>query len=227
MTLQKAGGIAAIIAALSYVVGFVLLGTMLAPAGYGSAEVDPAAVLEFLLGNRGLMLAWNLTIYVLNALCLVVLAAALSQRFRAAVPGLASLTLGFGVLWATLVLGAGMVANVGLEAVAVLQAAHPEEALRLWRVLHVVETGIGGGNEIAGGVWALVLGLAGLYSRTLGRALSGLAMAIGVAGLASVLPGLGEIGGAIFGLGFIVWFAWAGVTLIWTERGAAGAPATA
>jgi hypothetical protein len=40
-----------------------------------------------------------------------------------------------------------------------------------------------------------------------------LGLAVGVAGMATLVPQLAEAG-AIFGLGFIAWFTWAGLVLL-------------
>ena len=80
MTLIRTGGFAAIICALTYIVGFALLLTVLAPLGFGSGTIDPAAVVAFTVENPGLMIAWNSTIYVLNALALVLLVLAIHDR---------------------------------------------------------------------------------------------------------------------------------------------------
>lgn len=210
MTMDRWGSVAALLAAATYLVGFALLVTLI--PSFNTA--DPSAMVDFLAQNHGLMFAWNLTIYVVNAIALVVLAVALSERFRAHSPGLAQLALAFGVLWATLVLGAGMVANVGLAEVVRLHATSPEQAGELWHIVHLIENGLGGGNEIAGGVWALVLGLAGIVTTRLPRLLSGFGLIIGLAGVLTVVPSFSEIGGALFGLGYIAWFIWAGIALL-------------
>lgn len=214
MKLGKFGGIAAIIAALTYIFGFVLMVSVLAPAGFGGDATGPEQLVGFVVQNRTLMYVWFLTIYIINAVFLLILAVALFDRLKQAAPGLAQVSLAFGTLWATLVLGAGMVANVGLGEVATLYASDPDKAIDLWNIVSTIENGLGGGNEIAGGVWIVCLGLAGLASAALPRFLNYFSLIIGVAGLATVIPGLSEIGGAIFGLGFIAWFIWVGVVLL-------------
>ena len=118
-----------------------------------------------------------------------------------------------GLIWSTLVLGAGMIANVAVERVYAL-AADPEAATSLWLTLHAVELGLGGGNEIAGGAWILTVSLAGLASGTFGRLVAIVGAISGAAGLATILPPLGEIAGAVFGLGAIVWFVAVGAVLL-------------
>ncbi|MEL6838622.1 MAG: DUF4386 family protein [Pseudomonadota bacterium] len=214
MTLQRAGGIAALICAATYVFGFVLMLSVLLPNGFGASDPDPAQILGFLADHRGLMTLWYLSIYVVNGIFLLVLAIALFDLFRPDIPGLAQVTLGFGTLWATLVIGAGMVANVGLADVLLLNQTDPDRAAEVWQMVNTIENGLGGGNEIVGGVWVLLLGVAGLLAGAVSKPLSILGIVIGVAGLSTVLPALSEPMGAVFGLGFIAWFAWVGVALL-------------
>ena len=217
-TLMKPGGLAAIGCGLTYVAGFALLTTLLAPLGYGSADKDYGAMVSFAAENHALMMVWNMTIYVANAILLAFLAVALWQRLKPAAPGLAQLSLIFGALWATLVLGAGMMANVGMAEVLRVNAADPVRAAELFQIFHTVELGLGGGNEIAGGIWVLVLAIAGLATARLPKGLSVLGAIIGLSGLASSIPMLSEPLGAVFGLGFFVWFFWAGVALLRAQR---------
>ncbi len=212
--LKRFGAAAALLCALTYVYGFALMLTVLAPSGIGADHSDPATTAAFFAAHHGLVSSWYLAIYVVNGLALAVLAVALWDRFRPYLPGLAQVALTIGVLWATLVVGAGMVANVGIAAVVELHAADPAEAARLWRVVEVVENGLGGGNEIAGGVWAVLIGVAVLKTGLMARTFGWVSLAIGTAGLSTVLPALAPVTGAVFGLGYIAWFAWASVALL-------------
>lgn len=208
--LRTWGALAALVDAASYIFGFVLLLTLLAPSGYGS---DGAASVSFLAAHSGLMITWNLAIYVLNGLALALLAVALAGHFRPVAPGLAQAVVTFGALWATLVVGAGMVANVGLTAVVARHANDPTEAAQIWEIVHLVENGLGGGNEIAGGTWALIVGAGALATGLLSRPFGWFSVLIGASGLATIVPGLREAAGALFGLGYIVWFVWVGLAL--------------
>jgi len=212
--LTKIGGLAAIGCGLTYVIGFVFLVTVLAPLGAGSDAKDYGAMIAFAAENHAVMAIWNMTIYVVNGVLLAVLAVALWSRLKPETPGLAQVSLVFGGLWATLVIAAGMVANVGLkEAISVFDA-DPARAAELFQIFSTVENGLGGGNEIAGGVWILMLSIAGLMRAGLSKPLSGLGCVIGACGLVSAIPALSEIAGAVFGLGFIVWFFWVGIALL-------------
>lgn len=214
MTLIKTGGFAALACALTYCIGFALLLTVLAPLGFGSGDIDANAVVDFITENPGLMIAWNTSIYIVNALALVVLVLAIHAKLSPKTPAWAEVTRGFGLIWATLVLGAGMIANVSVEEVLHLAETDPQAAAQSWALLRAVELGLGGGNEIAGGVWLASVGLAALSSHSLPRLTALLAIAVGMSGLLTVIPATGEATGAIFGLGAILWFLLAGLSLL-------------
>ena len=214
MTLEKTGGLAALTCAATYLFGFALLVTLLAPQGFGSSEIDVGAVVAFIEARPGILITWNTVIYIVNALALAVLVVALHARLMGATPGWAAVARAFGLIWATLVLGAGMLANVTVERVGQLATTDAAAAADLWEVLHAVELGLGGGNEIAGGAWILTVSLAGLLGRSLGRIPAWIGIVTGASGLATILPPLGDTAGAVFGLGAIVWFIAMGVVLV-------------
>ncbi|MCR9108904.1 hypothetical protein [Marivita sp. XM-24bin2] len=214
MTLIKTGGFAALVCAATYLFGFALLVTLLAPLGFGTAEIDTAAVADFIHGSPGLMLVLNSTIYILNALALVILVVALSAHLRPTAPAWADVTRAIGLVWATLVLGAGMIANVAVERVLTLYPDDPEGAAALWSILHSVELGLGGGNEIAGAVWILCASVAGHRYRLMPKVTSFVGMCTGLAGLATLIPVIGDAAGAIFGIGAIGWFILIGLQLV-------------
>lgn len=210
--LQKLGGVAALIEAAAFVVGFALFLTVLVPAGYDSGD-DPVQSVAFLADNQALMYTWNLIIYVVFGISLVVLALALYERLKAGAPAMAQTATAFGLIWAGLVIASGMVANIGLGTVVELHGKDPAQAASAWLTLRTVETGLGGGNEIAGGLWVLLASWAALRAGGLPRALNYLGVVIGVSGLLTVVPAL-EVLGAVFGLGLIGWFVWLGMIML-------------
>lgn len=213
MTLRTFGGLAALTCAATYIVGFALILTVLAPLGFGTGQIDTAAVVAFIADRPGVLIAWNTTIYVFNALALALLVVALYRRIAEVSPDAAAVTGAIGLIWSTLVLGAGMIANVAVEHAHAL-ADDPEAAAELWQTLHAVELGLGGGNEIAGGAWILAVSIAGFLTGTLGRVIATIGTVSGAAGLATILPPLGDTAGAVFGLGAIVWFIAVGIALL-------------
>ncbi len=111
--LQKMGGVAALIMAATFVVGIALLFTLLVPAGYFAADVDPVQNAAFLADNQTVMFVWYLTIYVVFGVFLVALALALYERLKAGSPAMAQTATAFGLIWAGLMFASGMVANIG------------------------------------------------------------------------------------------------------------------
>ena len=111
--LQKMGGVAALIMAATFVVGIALLFTLLVPAGYFAADVDPVQNAAFLADNQTVMFVWYLTIYVVFGVFLVALALALYERLKAGSPAMAQTATAFGLIWAGLTFARGMVANIG------------------------------------------------------------------------------------------------------------------
>jgi hypothetical protein len=208
--LQKLGGIAALIEAATFVVGFGLLFTLLAPL---AGDVDPGQLVAFLADNQAIMYAWNLIIYVVFGIFLVVLALALYDRLKAGSPALVRTATAFGLIWAGLVIASGMVANDALGTVVDLYARDPAQAALVWVALDSVRNGLGGGNEIVGGLWVLLVSWAALRTGGLPRALNYLGVVIGVAGILTIIPAL-EALGAVFGLGLIVWFVWLGIVMV-------------
>jgi hypothetical protein len=119
----------------------------------------------------------------------------------------------FGLIWAGLVIASGMVGSVGLEAVAALHAQDAANAASVWSAIGAVQDGLGGGVEIVGGLWALLISVASMRSTALPAALGYLGMFVGAAGILTVVPALAELG-TVFGLGQIAWFAWLGIVMI-------------
>jgi hypothetical protein len=211
--MQKAGGIAALIEAATFVFGFVVFFTALAAGDYGSLAVDPVQNAAFLVHNQGLLYAFYLVIYVVFGAFLVVLALALFERLKAGATAMVQVATAFGLLWAGLVIASGMVANVGAGVVAALYPVDPAQAASTWLALHLVIHGLGGGNEIVGALWILLLSWAGLLGGGLPRALNVLGIAVGAAGLLTMVPALAPVG-AVFGLGSIAWFVWVGIVML-------------
>lgn len=126
---------------------------------------------------------------------------------------LAPVATALAMIWAGLVLAAGMIVNLSLGTVSDLADTNPTQAEAVWSGLDTVQNGLGGGNEIVGEVWILLVSWAATQSRVLPRALNYLGSVSGAAGVATIVPALEPVG-LIFGLGLIVWFAWLGFVMI-------------
>jgi hypothetical protein len=208
---QRIGGIAALTAAGTFVFGFALFATML--ADYATGDPTPAEAVAFLVDHQAALYVWNLVILIVFGVALIPLVLALHERYRAAAPAIVPMATVLGVIWAGVVIAAGMVANIGVGTVADLNDADPARAAVVWSALDSVQNGLGGGNEIVGGLWVALISAAALRTTAEPRSLHYLGILAGAAGIVTVIPALEAVGG-IFGLGLIAWFIWIGLALL-------------
>jgi Domain of unknown function (DUF4386) len=215
VNLQKSGGIAALIEAFAYIVGFIASATVLNPGNVSSWSA--VEKLAFVLDKKALFQLSNICIYVIFGIALVVLALSLHERLQAKANGMMKVATALGLIWAGLVIASGMIGNIGLDAVARIYAQNPEQAALAWRVISAVQDGLGGGVEIVGGVWLVLISLAALHAQQFSKPLNWLGVLVGMAGVLTAAPPLADMA-IIFGLGQIIWFAWLAVLLLRTQK---------
>jgi len=179
-------------------------------------SASDAEKFSFLTNNQVILSIVNLTMYVVFGLFLAVLVLALHQRMKNKAPALSQLASVFGIIWVGLVIASGMIANIGLGAVIDLSASNAEQAKTLWVVVNTIVEGLGGGNEVVGGLWVLLLSIAGLKIIELPKFLNFLGLFIGSVGILTIYPA--EILTEIFGLGQIIWFSWLGVAMLGSRQ---------
>ncbi|MBO6503414.1 MAG: DUF4386 family protein [Kordiimonadaceae bacterium] len=207
MNLQKFGGLAALFEAAAYIFGFWLFLGYLDPTGYEKK-------VAFLAETQTAQYIGNIVIYTLFGVFLVVLALALHERLKTGAEALMQTATVFGFIWAGLVIATGMIAVVGADAVVALNATDPTGAASLLQSISTIQEGLGGGVEVVGGIWLLLLSIAGLRGLRLPKPLNYLGILVGAAGTLTIIPPISEVGAAIFGLGQIVWFLWVGIALL-------------
>ncbi len=207
--LQKLGGISALIAAALYITGFALFLTVLDPSGY-DGHVQRVA---FLTENQVASYIANLLIYVVFGVVLVVLVLALHARLKSGSEAIMQTATVFGLIWSGLVIASGMIANIGNSTVVGLFGENQDQAVALWLAISTVQESLGGGNEIVGGLWVLLLSWAALRVGKLSKVLNSLGVLVGLAGILTVVPAF-DVLMDVFGLGQIVWFAWLGILML-------------
>jgi hypothetical protein len=215
--LQKWGGIAALGHAAAYMVGLILGLILIFPL----LNAAPEQYLKFLAENQALVYLWNLITYWGSAITLVVMVLALYERLKGRSPALMQTATVFGLIWAGLIIASGnlMLRNIGV--VATLYGNDPAQAATAWTALEAVENGIESGNALVGTLWVLLLSVAALRTGGLTRALNYLGLVLGIAGILTLIPTLAENIVMVFGLGMIVWSAWAGLIMLHRNRVAA------
>lgn len=208
----RAGGIASLIQALCYISGFAMLATVMNPGGAeGWSEIQK---LEGILEREGLFQLWNIIIYVVFGIALVVLTVVLHRLLEGPGSLLMAIATPFGFIWAGLVIASGMVASVGLSEIAEVFARNPAEATSSWFIIGTVQDGLGGGVEIVGGLWVLLVSVSSLRRGVLlPKPVNLVGLVVGIAGIVTIVPALSSLG-AVFGLVQIIWFIAVGVVLL-------------
>lgn len=119
----------------------------------------------------------------------------------------------FGFIWVVLMMCSGMVALVGINTMLSLFAKGSPHADTLFFVYTTVVNGLGGGIELVGGMWVLLLSLHGLRTSQLTKALNLLGVLVGALGILTVIQSMPELKEG-FGLSQIIWFIWMGIALL-------------
>jgi len=207
--LQKMGGIAAILEAAIYITAFIIYGAVLV---YPPINADSVQELRFLTDNQLILSVMNLVIYVLFGVLLAVLVLAIHKRLKEFSPVLSQIASVFGLIWVGLVIASGMIGNVGLNSVVELGAKEPEQAMLIWSSVSIVTEGLGGGNEIVGGIWVLLLSLASVKQKSFPKSVIFLGIVVGLAGILTIYPL--DVFTEIFGISQIIWFILLGIFML-------------
>jgi len=232
---QKVGGIAALAAAATNLLGLVVFLTLLAPKGIGDTDASPSKIVALYADNEAAMRAWYLIIYLGFGACVILLVLALQQRLKARSSAMASVVTTFGLIYAVLVLVIGTLSITNLSTLVDLHDANPVGAATVYSALTSVETGLGagGGETLTLALWLLLLSLAAQQVQALPKFLNYLGEFLGVAGVLSVVLN-SLVLMSVDGLGLIAWFVWLGITLLRSDtastmetEGLRGAPVAA
>ena len=209
-TLQKLGGMAALYEAAAYIVGMI---GFLAVVNVSSVA-DPVQQVALMANNLAFLYILHLFVYLVWGIFMVVLALALYERLKAGSPAIVQTATVFGIFWCCVIIIAGMIHNVGMQTVVDIYGKAPTQAGTVWLTIDSVVGGLGGANEVIGGIWILLLSWAALRTGELSSVLNYLGVIVGVAGILSIVPALAESFITVFALGQIVWFIWLGIVLL-------------
>jgi hypothetical protein len=179
------------------------------------ADVDPVQQVASLVDNQAFIYILNLIAYVFWGFAMVVLALALYERLKSGSPALAQIATAIGLIWATVIVASGMIANFGMGIVVDLYSTDPTQAGTVWLAVESVFDGLGGASgEILGGPWVLLVSLAALRAGEFPRTLNYLGVVLGVVGILSTIPALFLTLAAVFGIGKIAWLIWLGIVML-------------
>ncbi len=214
-SLQKMGGIAALYEAAAYIVGMIGLLAVVDVSGVA----DPVQKVALMAENLAFLYILHLIVYVVWGIFMIILALALYERLKAGSPAIMQIATVMGIFWGCVIIISGMIHNVGMQNVVDLYGKDPAQAGTIWLTIESVLGGLAGGNEVIGGIWVLLVSLAALRTGEFSRALNFIGLAVGLAGIISVVPALSVLFIYIFALGQIVWFIWLGIVLLRNSPG--------
>jgi len=207
--LFRSGGCAAIGMALCYIsVAVIFFGMISVPAG-----IDAVGKLQYLQQEY----LWVATGYGIGYLLFGVLLAILLQTLQHTLPNsqsaIAALADRFGNIWVVLMMASGMAALIGLDMAFRLVDNTPEQALAVYNSRNLITEALGGGIELVGGLWVLLLSIAGLQQQRFAKTLHMLGLIVGCLGILTVLHTLPYLKDA-FGILQLIWFIWLGIVLL-------------
>lgn len=154
--------------------------------------------------------------YVLFGILLAVLVLAVHERLKINAPNLSKVASIYGVIWVGLVIASGMISNIGLAAALELSTTNSEQAILVWSIISTIVEGIGGGNEVVGGLWVLLLSIAAYRCNEFSKAFNYLGYFVGIVGILTIYPA--DVLTAIFGITQIIWFSWLGVVMLFGSK---------
>jgi hypothetical protein len=208
----KVGGLAALYLAAAYLVAMPYF-LVLVKYTY---LVDPVEKMNSIVANHDSLRVMHLITYVVFGIVLAVLALTLHVHLRRGAPALSQVAAVVGSIWAVMLVASGLTFNAGMSAVVDLHATSPAQAMSAWQAIEPVADGLGSaGGELLGGLWVLLVSAAALRGAALPKALSWCGVAVGAAGVLSVVPVLVDLA-YVFGMLQIVWFVWLGTVLLRT-----------
>lgn len=206
--LQIFSGFSAIGQGLIYIFAFLYFGVFWV-FPYGES---PSQIMLFMRDNQLSFSAITFFMYIVFGCLLAILVAGINQRLRWKQSILIQVATIFGCVWVGLVVASGMISNVGLDSVLALAIENPQKAIDAWSVINILVESLGGGNELIGGLWVLLLSVAAIRVQEFSWPLNSLGIFVGSIGVLTIYPA--EILTEIFGVSQIVWFFWLGTVLL-------------
>ncbi|WP_394222912.1 hypothetical protein [Alteromonas gracilis] len=222
MQLQRAGGIAAIVCALTYLFGFVLFFGLIDPP----ADTSDIGHLQFLVSQRDTFYMGYIVIGIVFSLGLLLLNQSLQAVFKNHSSIIARYNSTIGNMWATFVMASTFIFLVSLPFLANYADTNEDSAAVVLKSVDIVVDALGGGIELLGAIWVLLISYMGIKHGVYAKATHVLGVAVGIAGILTLFSGLSFFSGnvlfeastAIFGLGQIVWFILIGLHMTKASR---------
>lgn len=205
---MKVGGYSALYMALAYIIGMV---GFLSVANVSEGETTQEK-LSIIIDNQLFLTIMYVVVYLVLGVFLIMLALSLYQILKEKMPVLVQTATVMALVWACVLIGSGLIYIYGMETVVSLNDIDTAQAGTVWITMEAVSEA--SGIEFIGGVWVFLISIVALKANKLQKILNYFGVFIGLAGLVSVLPGLVNDVGVVFGAGQIIWFIWLGIILL-------------
>ncbi|AWF80751.1 hypothetical protein BTJ40_07975 [Microbulbifer sp. A4B17] len=206
--MDRVAGISAFGMGLIYISAFVFFGAFWSFPSGGS----PIEKMTFLAQNQLIFNIAYTLMYLVFAILLGCVVVNIYEKLKSKRREIAALASLFGAVWVGLVIASGMIANIGLAYALGLMEVSVQKAFDTWGIIYLMVESLGGGNELVGGLWVLLISIAALQVGLFSRPLNFIGVLVGVAGIATIYPD--DIFTEIFGISQIVWFIWLGFSLL-------------
>lgn len=238
MSIQKWGAVAAFAEAVIYLFGFIWFFAVLDPSHLVEAScavapcIDDTATtlskinIEFMINHQDSYFLGYLVCGILFSFVLIILVQSLYRRFKPVAPELMNFATTVGYLWAAIVLASSLVFLTSLGVLVQDYSANAEQAMTVYQSVSIVIDALGGGIELVGALWVLLVSYVGLRYRIFHPWVHFWGIVVGISGVLTLFSGLSflstlflfEMMTAIFGLGQIVWFIGLGSEMLKESR---------
>jgi len=206
---QRTGACAFFGMAVCYLCMFVIYGVVLSIPH--QAEITEK--LSYLIQHKTLISITDTVGYLVFGCLLLVGVVSLYRRSQHTGSQLIDIGSLFGIIWVGLMMSAGMISLIGLEQVAIHFQTNPSQATSLFYAYTTIVNGLGGGIELVGGLWVLLISIASIRHTSFPKLISILGILVGSVGVLTLLHTISEFK-MLFGLSQIIWFICVGVVLL-------------
>ena len=218
LTLQRFGGVAAIVHGLAFIAGPVTLALVVASLGLRPADMtDPAKALPAVLKSYTGFATWGF-MYVLVGATVLVMALAFDQRLREGAPSLTRAATSTGLIATALFVAAGVLDMSGLAEIALHYSANHDQAGAAYLAFQAVTDGLLSAASVAYGAWLVMAFWAAIRVKAFSRSLNYVGFIWGL--LAMLAPFSSDL--ATFQVVGPIWAVWMGIVLL---RSPVAAPA--
>lgn len=169
------------------------------------SQISPEQVLASLLLDVILFLSWHVIVYFVYGLSLLLLTISIFMLAVKREPEKAIAVLVVGALWSGFMLISGGVSVETIHKVAELYPHNSEAAIHLWLTMKVVLESVGGGNELIGAVWVLLVSQLFNGTNYWLKATRNAGFLIAIVGLGTLLD-KSEVCTSLFGVSLLLWF---------------------